>query len=367
MRNLSEPAPRYVEDTIESGISRHYPRIRLIKAKRAKASDAKPRVLVSSAAFERHERPEDSRAADHKIVFDKKEAAMTGLIKRVLLPMGWALMLAWGTVQSQTMIRMEAEDMQLDTYKIENLSFASGGALINLKGPGFSGSASAPFAGISGVYDIVLVYHDENDGLAQISVSIDSAMVDTWTLDLKSDKSQPSPANRLMRQVATGYTVNTGDEIAIYGLQGNWDHANVDYIEFSTQDTGPLVTRIEVLDGYRVLGDPPYSTSWQTEVDIDAGVLDAAKSAHIGLYTIHSALGRLVVNGEVVQLPYVGLTNQYSRWRPELGQTLISIPLGYLRPGENTVRVESGIGNWTTENVYDDFEFGDVEIILSLR
>jgi hypothetical protein len=41
--------------------------------------------------------------------------------------------------------------------------------------------------------------------------------------------------------------------------------------------------------------------------------------------------------------------------------------LGYLRPGENTVRVESGIGNWTTENVYDDFEFGDVEIILSLR
>jgi hypothetical protein len=292
---------------------------------------------------------------------------MTGLIKRVFLAMSWVLLFAWGAVQSQTTIRMEAEDMQLDTYKIENLSFASGGALINLKGFGFSGSASAPFAGISGVYDIVVVYHDENDGLAQISVSIDNAVVDSWTLDLKSGEAQPQPANRFTRQVATGYTVNTGDEVAIYGLQGNWDHANVDYIEFSTQDTGPMVTRIEVLDGYRVLGDPPYSTSWQTRVDIDAGVLDAARSAHIGLYTIHSALGRLVVNGEVLQLPYVGLTNQYGRWRPELGQTLISIPMGFLRPGENTVRVESGIGNWTTENVYDDFEFGDVEIILSLR
>ena len=134
--------------------------------------------------------------------------------------------------------------------------------------------------------------------------------------------------------------------------------------------TGPqesMVIRVPVLDGYRVLGDPPYSTSWQTEVEIDASVLDAAKSAHVGLYSIHSALGRLVINGEVIQLPYVQLTNQYGRWRPELGQTLISIPLGYLRSGVNTIRIESGIGNWTTENVYDDFEFGDVEIILSRR
>lgn len=138
-------------------------------------------------------------------------------------------------------------------------------------------------------------------------------------------------------------------------------------LEVQTGPAESMVDRIPVLDGYRVLGDPPYSTSWQTEIEIDQSVLLSAKSAHIGLYTIHNALGRLVINGEVVQLPYAELNNQYGRWRPELGQTLISIPLGYLRSGENTIRVESGIGNWTTENVYDDFEFGDVEIILSRR
>jgi hypothetical protein len=138
-------------------------------------------------------------------------------------------------------------------------------------------------------------------------------------------------------------------------------------LEVRTGPPASMVDRISVLDGYRVLGDPPHSTFWQTDIEIDQTRLSAAKSAHIGMYTIHNTLGRLVINGEVVQLPYVELTNQYGRWRPELGQTLISIPLGYLRSGTNTIRVESGIGNWTTENVYDDFEFGDIEVILSRR
>lgn len=138
-------------------------------------------------------------------------------------------------------------------------------------------------------------------------------------------------------------------------------------LEVQTGPPASMVDRIPVLEGYKVLGDPPHGVFWQTEVDIDQTRLQAAKSAHIGLYTIHNALGRMVINGEVVQLPYVQLTNQYGRWRPELGQTLISIPLGYLHSGANTIRIESGIGNWTTENVFDDFEFGNVEIILSRR
>lgn len=138
-------------------------------------------------------------------------------------------------------------------------------------------------------------------------------------------------------------------------------------IEVQTGPPASMVDRISVLDGRREIGDPPNNTFWETDVEIKRSMLLAARSAHIGLYTIHNALGRLVINGEIVQLPYVELTNQYGRWRPELGQTLISIPLGYLRPGANTIRIESGIGNWTTENVYDDFEFGNIEIILSRR
>ena len=166
-----------------------------------------------------------------------------------------------------------------------------------------------------------------------------------------------------------GLLIRTSDITRAYFVTKEGAILGVSAAELEVQ-TGPpasMVDRISVLDGYRVLGDPPHGTFWQTEVEIDQSMLLAARSAHIGLYTIHNVLGRLYVNGEIIQLPYVELTNQYGRWRPELGQTLISIPLGYLRSGENTIRIESGIGNWTTENVYDDFEFGDVEIILSRR
>jgi hypothetical protein len=132
-------------------------------------------------------------------------------------------------------IRMEAEAMQLVTFKIEALDFASGGALINLKGPGRDGSAEAPFAGASGQYDVRVVYHDENDGVALLSVSIAGDSIDSWALDRKiPGGQQPEEFNRFTREaaVATSFTVNSGDMIRIDGLQGNWDHANVDYVEF---------------------------------------------------------------------------------------------------------------------------------------
>jgi len=131
--------------------------------------------------------------------------------------------------------------------------------------------------------------------------------------------------------------------------------------------SSPMVTRIPILEGSVVLGDPPRSTFWETTTEILSGAIEAAKTAHIGLYTTNNSLGRLVINGQVVQLPHVELTDNYNQWRPQLGQTLLSIPLGYLQPGANTIRFETGIGNWTPENVYDDYTFGDVEIILSLR
>ena len=166
-----------------------------------------------------------------------------------------------------------------------------------------------------------------------------------------------------------GLMINTSDITRAYFVtkEGAELGGSAAELEVHTGPPASMVDRIPVLDGFSVVGDPPHSTFWQTEIEIDPSRLLAAKSAHIGLYTIHNALGRLVVNGEVIQLPYVELSNQYGRWRPELGQTLISVPLGYLHSGANTIRIESGIGNWTTENVYDDFEFGDVEIILSRR
>ena len=158
---------------------------------------------------------------------------MTSTAKRDLLAISGLLLLAWGHAQPQTTIRIEAEDMRLDTYIVEAQDFASNGALINLKGPGITGSASAAFPGPTGNFDITVVYYDENDGDAQLSVLIEGEVVDSWTLDqLVAGSRHATVSSRFARQVATNHTISNGDEIQIYGLQGLWDHANVDYIEF---------------------------------------------------------------------------------------------------------------------------------------
>ena len=124
-------------------------------------------------------------------------------------------------------------------------------------GPGTNGSATMAFPGDTGQYDISVVYHDENDGVAQLSVSIAGVSVDSWVLDQRiPDGQQPEEFNRFTRQVATDYTVNKGDEIRIDGLQGNWDNANVDYIEFVPRQAPPSgrIEAEDMLDALDILG-----------------------------------------------------------------------------------------------------------------
>lgn len=65
------------------------------------------------------------------------------------------------------MVRIEAENMSLSTYRVEGgASFASNNAMISfLDGAtGESGTATASFSGAATHYDVVVAYFDENDG-----------------------------------------------------------------------------------------------------------------------------------------------------------------------------------------------------------
>jgi len=65
-----------------------------------------------------------------------------------------------------TPIRIEAELMNLSTYRVESgNTAASGGGLISLYQATGSVGASSTFTGPSGTYDMILGYFDENDGL----------------------------------------------------------------------------------------------------------------------------------------------------------------------------------------------------------
>jgi len=164
-----------------------------------------------------------------------------------------------------------------------------------------------------------------------------------------------------------GLLIKTSDISRAYFLtkEGATEGRSASELEVQTGPPELMVDRITVLDGYMLFGDRHNRTSWETEVIIPGSVLLTAKSAHISFYTIDATLGRLVINGQVLQMP--DSSNIGGPWRAEIGQTLLSFPLGFLQPGANTVRFEAGMGNWAPDNRYDDYEFGDVEIILSRR
>ena len=146
-------------------------------------------------------------------------------------------------------VLIEAESMASTPssggYKTENVSTSSGGVVMNLKGgatDGHTATLSAAFTGATGSYDIFLGYHDEQDGNATLTTRIDGQQIDTFVLGMSGLGSQPTAANFMTRQVGMGVQVTNGDTVAITGVQGNWDHANVDYIEFVAAGS-PLQTR----------------------------------------------------------------------------------------------------------------------------
>lgn len=150
-----------------------------------------------------------------------------------------SLLVCSNALAQQGFIRLEAEDMSLNGFRTEDVSGSSESALINLKGRAVDGTATTTFSGAAGSYDIFVGYHDEQDGTAELEVSIAGTSVDSWQLDSSPGGTQPSAQNFLIRQIADDRLVGSGDEIEISGVQGVWDNANVDYIEFVPSDGGP--------------------------------------------------------------------------------------------------------------------------------
>ena len=275
---------------------------------------------------------------------------------------------------SQTAIRIEAEDMRLDTFRIEERDFASGDALINLKGPGFNGSATTAFAGTSGLYDLIVVYHDENDGDAMLTVSVAGIPIDSWTLDRGVPGGrQAETFNRFSRQVATGIVVSTGDEIAIDAVQGNWDHANVDYIELVLREPSQPQDRVRIeaenmqLATYRVevldfasgralinLKGPGDNGSATTTFNGASGSFDVFVAYHDendGQAMLTVTIGGVSLDSWVLDQRFPGGQQpmEFNRVTRRVG-TSVTISTG------DEIRIEGLQGNWDNANV-DYIEF----------
>lgn len=137
-------------------------------------------------------------------------------------------------------ISLEAEDLELNGYILDprNYPFASGDGLISLVydadggvAPSPTGTATGTFGGLTGKYDIVISYHDEQDGEAQLSFALNNTVVEQWTLDQSPGGVVPTSDN-LMRRTVSGITLNTGDTFTLEGIRDNEEYARIDSIEF---------------------------------------------------------------------------------------------------------------------------------------
>jgi len=130
--------------------------------------------------------------------------------------------------------RIEAEAMNLTGYRLDSNSFASGGQLISLSGgdPTEIGTASFAFSGSSGVYDVVVGYFDESDGISRLEVRKQGVSIDAWNLNQNLGSSGANTQTLVRRAIATGLSIKPGQKIKILGSEDQGEPARVDYIEF---------------------------------------------------------------------------------------------------------------------------------------
>ncbi|MBD2068316.1 M10 family metallopeptidase C-terminal domain-containing protein [Leptolyngbya sp. FACHB-671] len=131
-------------------------------------------------------------------------------------------------------IRIEAESMNLSTYRKESNWAVSKDSLITLKGGSSSesGKATRSFSGPSGTYKVVVGYVDETDGVSQLQTRVAGKTLNTWNLDKNLGSDAISSRNLVRRTVAERVSVKQGDLIEILGKENKGEHARVDYIEF---------------------------------------------------------------------------------------------------------------------------------------
>jgi hypothetical protein len=163
-------------------------------------------------------------------------------------------------------IIVEAESIQnLVEFSSETNSIASGGSLISLpNNGGVSGTAtiSAQDAGLQpGIYNVTIVYFDEDDGEATLGLSIGNNFTEEFILDASGTSNVADSASRKTR-VFNNVTITAGtDEIVISGLssetQNGVERVRVDYLEFEPANQAPTAN------------DDATSTNAGTGVDIN--------------------------------------------------------------------------------------------------
>jgi len=146
------------------------------------------------------------------------------------------------TPQNGACMVVEAEDMQLCGYRVENNANASEGQLI--KGSACKwASAETTFEGAAGAYDLKLSVLDECDGNGRICVSVNGQ----WVLDTRLNQNDGGSGtkNSTFRVLEINdIDLKPGDVVKIWGLGNRGEFARIDKLEFCGEKTDPMTAEL---------------------------------------------------------------------------------------------------------------------------
>ncbi|MEB3357320.1 MAG: Calx-beta domain-containing protein [Synechococcales bacterium] len=135
---------------------------------------------------------------------------------------------------------LELESMALLNFQVKSTAFSSNGRLVQVDDIALPGLATAAFSGADGIYDVVVGYHDENDGAATINLTLGS---ETYSRSLNEDLGVGhfNASNLIERTFASGVTLTNGQAIQLEALVDGGERVRIDYIKFIpvTPPTGP--------------------------------------------------------------------------------------------------------------------------------
>ncbi|MEM7211729.1 MAG: Ig-like domain-containing protein, partial [Pseudomonadota bacterium] len=135
-------------------------------------------------------------------------------------------------------VTIEAEDMALRGYKVDDVAAASGGEVIRLKKS--SGEASVTFGAGSGTYDLVLAYIDENDGEGEIEIWLGNTLLHSITLD-QNNNGNGGDWSTVSTVKIEGVELSEGDVITLRGTRDCWEYARIDSLTFCEVRNAPPV------------------------------------------------------------------------------------------------------------------------------
>jgi Ca2+-binding RTX toxin-like protein len=95
-----------------------------------------------------------------------------------------------------------------------------------------TGTASFVFSGPSDLYDVVLAYFDETDGVSHLEVHKQGALINAEDLDQNRGSRRANSHTLTRHTIATRLSINPGETFEIRGREDRGEPTRVDYIEF---------------------------------------------------------------------------------------------------------------------------------------